>query len=398
MRDGRAVLGLPFGLKLVSRHIDYDPPHMFADELVRAPFRWRHVHRFEAVDGGTRMTDTVETSLPDTALRRAFAYRHRQVADDLAVHHDLAARHTGAVTVAVTGASGLVGSALCALLTTGGHRVLRLVRGAPRGDNERRWNPDDPGPDLFSGVDAVVHLAGASIAGRFTPAHKAAVRDSRVRPTRLLAEALAHAHPEGPHALVAASAIGLYGPQRGGELLAETAARGDGFLADLVADWEAAASPAETAGVRVVRVRTGIVQSPRGGTLRLLRPLFLAGAGGRIGDGTQWLSWIDLDDLTDIYLRAILDDRVAGPVNAVAPAPVRNAEYAATLARVLHRPSVVPTPPFGPRLVLGAEGAAEMALASQRVEPAELKRLGHRFRHPALEASLRHQLGRTTAS
>jgi uncharacterized protein (TIGR01777 family) len=163
----------------------------------------------------------------------------------------------------------------------------------------------------------------------------------------------------------------------------------------VVRDWEAATAPAEEAGVRVVHVRTGLVQSPRGGTLRLLRPLFELGLGGRLGSGRQWTSWIGIDDLVDIYYRAAVDPELSGPVNAVAPDPVRNANYTAALAGVLRRPAAVPVPAFGPRLLLGAEGAEELAGASQRVHPERLLAAGHPFRHPLLEPALRHLLGRT---
>jgi len=297
------------------------------------------------------------------------------------------------LTVAVTGSSGLVGQALTSLLGISGHQVLRLVRRAPASPDERRWRPDDPDPDLLDGVDALVHLAGESIAGRFTEAHKRAVRDSRAGPTGKLAELVAR---EGPQTFVSASAIGYYGADRGDDELTEDAECGDGFLADVVTEWEAATSPAASAGARVVTVRTGIVQSPNGGTLQLFRPLFLAGLGGRLGSGAQWMSWIDLDDLAEIYLRALLDASLAGPVNATAPEPVRNREYTATLGRVLRRPTLLPVPPFGPRLLLGAQGARELALASQRVVPRRLLTLGHEFRRPRLEQCLRYQLNRPT--
>ncbi|MEV6608522.1 DUF1731 domain-containing protein [Kutzneria sp. NPDC051319] len=170
--------------------------------------------------------------------------------------------------------------------------------------------------------------------------------------------------------------------------------RGDGFLADVVADWESAALAATEDGVRVVTVRTGIVQSPRGGSLRLLFPLFAAGLGGRLGDGEQWLAWIGIDDMIDVYLRALVDPGLVGPVNAVAPRPVRNADYTTALAHVLHRPALLPVPSFGPRLVLGAEGADELAGASQRVVPRRLEQADHRFRHPEVRQALAHVLGR----
>jgi hypothetical protein len=241
----------------------------------------------------------------------------------------------------------------------------------------------------------VIHLAGASIGGRFTPEHKAEIRASRIRPTRRLAE-LATSSPAGDtlKAFVTASAIGIYGPDRGDEVLTEDSARGEGFLADVVADWEDATAPAAAAGVRTVQVRTGIVQTPRGGMLRLLSPLFEAGLGGRLGSGQQWLAWIGLDDLLDVYRRAVLDPHLSGPVNAVAPEPVRNTGYTRTLAAVLHRPALLPVPGFGPRLLLGPEGAREIAQASQNVRPQRLIAAGHEFRQPELAGALRHLFGR----
>ncbi len=400
LADGRAVLGLPGGLRWVAQHdpSGFDPPHRFVDELssqgvaswpARIVGRWRHTHEFSEAPGGTRVHDRVETSVPAVALRSTFVYRHRQLADDLAAHRAAA---MSPIVVAITGASGLVGSALSAFLSTGGHRVIRLVRRPARNEHERQWNPDRPAPDLLSGVDAVVHLAGASIAGRFSDRHKAAIRDSRIEPTRRLADAAALAD-DGPATFVAASAIGYYGFDRGDAVLCEDSVRGDGFLADVVADWEAATTPAAEAGLRVVTVRTGIVQSARGGTLRLMRPLFAAGLGGRLGDGQQWLSWIGIDDLLDVYHRALYDDRLTGPVNAVAPNPLRNADYTKVLAGVLHRPAVVPVPELGPRLLLGKQGARELAEANQRVVPTKLQMLGHRFRRPKIADALAHELG-----
>lgn len=404
LADGRAVLGLPAGLRWVAQHdaSAYDPPHRFVDELssdglrswpARIVGRWRHTHTFDAVGpGATRVHDRVEAPVPAAALRSTFVYRHRQLADDLAAHRDAADAGCRPLVVAVTGASGLVGSALTALLTSGGHRVIRLVRRQPTGPNERRWNPASPAADLLDGVDAVVHLAGESIAGRFTDAHRDAIRDSRIEPTRRLAE-LAASSANGPRTFVSASAIGFYGYDRGDTLLSEDSSRGDGLLAEVVADWEEATGPAADAGLRVAAVRTGIVQAARGGTLKLMRPLFAAGLGGRLGSGQQWLSWIGIDDLLDVYYRALYDDRLTGPVNAVAPTPVRNVDYTTALARVLHRPAVLPVPSLGPRLLLGAQGARELAEADQRVIPVKLHTLGHRFRQPLVRDALAHQLG-----
>jgi uncharacterized protein (TIGR01777 family) len=397
LRDGQAVLGLPAGLRWVAQHqrTGYDPPNVFVDEVappLSTLLPWRHTHSFTAeTENATRMTDRIETAVPAFLLRGMFAYRHRQLADDLATHARIRALQPQTLTIAVTGSRGLIGTALAALLTTGGHRVIRLVRHAPRDTGERQWHPESPARDLLDGVDAVIHLAGASIAGRFTNAHKAVLRESRIEPTRRLASLAAGS---GVRCFVSASAIGYYGPDRGDDVLTEESPCGTGFLADLVADWENATAPAAEAGVRVVCVRTGIVQTPRGGTLRLFFPLFLAGLGGPLGDGGQWLSWIGIDDLCDIYLHAVADAGIEGPVNAVSPNPVRNADYARTLAQILRRPALLPVPSFGPRLLLGAQGAEELALADQRVHPARLVARGYQFRHPHAEQALRHLLGR----
>lgn len=405
LRDGRAELALPGGLRWIAEHQaqGYDPPRRFVDTIgsdglaslpARIAVRWRHIHEFDDLGAlRTRVIDRVQTPVPGAALRPMFIYRHRQLADDLAAHK-LAAEHgLTPLTVAITGSSGLVGSAVSAFLRTGGHRVVHLVRRFAGAGDERQWNPVDPAPDLLAGVDAVIHLAGASIAGRFTDKHREAVRNSRIGPTRRLAELLART-AEGPSVLISASAIGYYGYDRGDDELTEASERGDGFLADVVADWEDATAPAAQAGARVVQVRTGIVQSPRGGTLRLMRPLFSAGLGGRLGDGRQWLSWIGIDDLVDVYHRALWDTELSGPVNAVAPQPVRNTEYTRALARVLHRPAVLPVPSLGPRLLLGGQGARELACASQQVVPQRLGQAEHRFRQPDLDSALRHLLGR----
>jgi uncharacterized protein len=399
VRDGQAVLVLPGGLRWVAAHdpAAYDPPRQFADVLqppLGNALRWRHTHQFApAVTRGTLVTDVVDTPVPARALRPMFGYRHRQLAADLAAHARSQAVCPEPLTIAVTGASGLIGTALAALLATGGHRVIRLVRHAPGHDGEREWHPGAPDPGLLDGVDAVVHLAGASIAGRFTPEHKQQVLSSRTGPTRALAT-LAARNAGQLRAFVTASAVGFYGADRGDEVLTEESGRGDGFLADVAAAWEEAADPATAAGIRTVQVRTGIVQTPRGGVLRLLYPLFAAGLGGPVGDGAAWQPWIEIDDLLDIYLRAVTDPVLAGPVNAVAPGEARNVGYARTLARVLRRPALIPVPPAGPRLLLGAEGSRELAEASQRVRPAVLAAAGHPFRFAELEDALRHVLGR----
>ncbi|MGW5746361.1 TIGR01777 family oxidoreductase [Amycolatopsis sp. NPDC003861] len=395
LRDGTARLLLPGRVPWVAAHEadGYRPPHQFVDRLACPVLRWRHTHRFDADGPGrTEVTDHVDTPVPEAFLRSMFAYRHRQLAADLAAHRRY--RHDP-LTVAVTGASGLVGTALTALLTTGGHRVVRLVRRPAESPGERTWQPEAPAADLLAGVDAVVHLAGASVAGRFDESHRRAVRESRIEPTRALAE-LAARTAGGPAVFVSASAVGYYGPDRGDAVLTEESERGQGFLADVVAGWEAATEPASAAGLRVVRVRTGLVLSPRGGLLRLQYPLFAAGLGGPLGTGRQWMPWIGIDDLTDVYLRALTDSVLSGPVNAVSPHPVRNAEYTHTLGTVLRRPTLLKVPPIGPRLLLGEDGARELAFADQRVTPHRLTEAGHEFRHPRLADALGHLLGTAT--
>ena len=399
VRDGQAVLALPGGLRWVAGHDPdgYFPPRQFADVLQRplgAALHWRHTHLFAPVPRGTMVVDIVSTPIPAWALRPMFGYRHRQLAADLAAHARAREVCPEPLTIALTGSGGTVGSALAALLTTGGHRVIRLVRQAPRHDGERQWRPDDPAPDLLADVDAVIHLAGASIGGRFTPERKREILSSRIGPTRALATLAAQSSGR-LRAFVTASAVGFYGADRGDEILTEESGRGDGFLADVAAAWEDAAAPASAAGIRSVQVRTGVAQTPRGGLLRLLYPVFEAGLGGPIGDGRGWLPWIEIDDLLDIYLRAVTDPALTGPVNAVAPEQARNAEYTRTLGRVLGRPTLIPVPGMAPRLLLGDEGARELAQASQRVRPGGLAAMGHPFRYPNLDGALRHVLGRT---
>ncbi|ADJ49094.1 NAD-dependent nucleoside-diphosphate sugar epimerase [Amycolatopsis mediterranei S699] len=345
---------------------------------------FRPVVRPSAEEDGHRPPPVAE------AFQRSMAaYRHRQLAADLAAHRRY--RHDP-LTVAVTGSSGLVGTALTALLTIGGHHVVRLVRRPAETPGERMWRPEAPAADLLTGVDAVVHLAGAPIAGRFDDRHRRAVRDSRIAPTRALAD-LAARTAGGPKVFVSASAAGYYGPDRGDELLTEESERGQGFLADVVTGWEAATEPASEAGLRVVRVRTGLVLSPRGGLLRVQYPLFAAGLGGPLGTGRQWMPWIGLDDLADVYLRALTDSVLSGPINAVSPEPVRNNEYTRTLGIVLNRPTLPEVPSAGPRLLLGEDGARELAGAGRRVAPGRLTAAGHEFRHPHLADALGHLLG-----
>lgn len=296
--------------------------------------------------------------------------------------------------IAVTGASGLVGRRLCAWLASGGHRVQAMVRREPKaGSDEIAWNPALGRIDsaALEGVDAVVNLAGENVAsGRWTAPRKDVIRRSRVDGTALLARTIASLS-RPPRVLVSASAIGIYG-DRAGEWLTEDSEGGRGFLADVCREWESATSPAAERGIRVVVLRIGMVLSAAGGALaRMLGP-FRMGMGGPVGGGRQYVSWIAMDDLLGIVLRAIEDDSLRGAVNAVAPNPVTNAEFVSILARLLHRPAVVPLPAVAVRLLFGEMGDA-LLLASARVRPARLEATGFAFRHPDLASALRHELG-----
>ncbi|SOD04078.1 hypothetical protein SAMN05216486_1232 [bacterium JGI 053] len=297
---------------------------------------------------------------------------------------------TTPMRVAVAGASGLLGSALVRRLAADGHTVLRMVRRAPRGADEVRWDPTAGRVDAaaLEGVNAVVNLAGENVAERWTPARKARIRESRAGATRLLATTLAGLKRK-PRVLVNASAVGLYG-DRADERLDETSAAGGGFLAEVVREWEAAAEPASAAGIRVVLPRFGVVLSARGGALAKMLTPFRLGAGGTLGSGSQWMSWISLDDAVALMELAIHDERLTGPVNAVAGA-VTNQQFAHTLGHVLNRPSLVPVPAFALKLAFG-EMAGETILASQRAEPRVLTQLGYSFVHPELEGALRAAL------
>jgi len=293
--------------------------------------------------------------------------------------------------VLVSGASGPIGAALLPSLKASGWYVVRLVRGQAEDDGQVSWDPGAPiAPEAVSGFDAVIHLAGESIFGRWTAAKKRKIRDSRVVGTANLAGALAHAEQK-PKVLVCGSAIGYYG-NRGDEALSEQSAAGTGFLAEVCREWEEAATPAVQAGIRTAHLRTGIVLSPNGGALGAMLLPFKMGLGGRTGDGRQWMSWIDVQDMVG-GIHHILKSDQQGPVNMVAPRPVRNAEFAATLAIVLGRPAILPMPGFAAKLVFGEMGE-ELLLGSQKVEPGKLIAGGYPFRYRELRASLEGMMRR----
>jgi uncharacterized protein len=295
--------------------------------------------------------------------------------------------------IAVAGATGFIGTALTAHLSAAGHRVVRLVR--RKADSSRGdviWDPSHGtlNPAALDGVHAVINLAGEPVSERWTPERKKRIRSSRVEGTGLIAKTMV-AMERPPRVLINASAIGIYG-DRGDEELTESAAPGTGFLADVARAWEAAASPVIDRGIRTVFTRFGIVLGLAGGALEKMLPPFKIGAGGRLGSGKQWMSWITLDDVVAAVDFALTSDRLSGPVNVVAPNPVTNAEFTQELGHAIHRPAVAAVPGFALRLAYGEMGEAVL-LSSERVVPEVLERAGFAFRHPVLRDALRVVLG-----
>ena len=406
----------PIRQRWVAQHRDHIPGRQFVDQQVSGPFaHWVHHHLFEPVgDSQSKMTDSIVYALPISAmaslgqgfvrqkLARVFRYRQAVTRDDLAAHSRFSSQPK--LHVAITGATGLIGRSLEAFLTTGGHRVTRIVRRNTR-PGDLTWDPPTGRIDAagLEGVDAVVHLAGETISQRWTAEHKRRVRESREQGTRLIAQTLAGlARP--PKVLVSASAVGIYG-DGGDRLLTEadgpslkdspSVAYGptESFLVQVSRLWERAAAPATEAGIRTVNLRIGLVLTPAGGALQKLLPPFLLGLGGPLGSGRQYMSWISLDDLIGALHHALFTPSLVGPVNATGPSPVTNAEFTATLGHVVRRPTVVPVPAVALRLLLG-EMAEGLLLTGARVIPERLSATGYPFRHQTLEAALRHVLGR----
>lgn len=299
--------------------------------------------------------------------------------------------------ILISGAGGTVGRALAPSLAADGHAIARLVRGRPGGAGEFHWDPAAGAldPAAIASCDALIHLAGASIAaGRWSASRKDEILESRRMGTRLVATAIARATPP-PRVLICASAMGFYG-DRGDEVLTEASGPGVGFLAQVVRIWEGEARPATEAGVRVVHLRLGLVLARHGGALPRMALPFRLGLGGPIGSGRQWMSWIALDDLVRVFKRALTADDLSGPINAASPGPVTNREFTRILGRVLGRPAFLPLPGWVLRGVLGEMGN-ELLLFSQRMTPARLLANGFEFEHPALEESLRHTFGAARA-
>ena len=395
-----SIAGIP--VRWLARHTELDPPNLFADTQVSGPFSsWDHRHLFSGVGiSRSELRDQIDYRLPigklgqifggwkaRATIESMFAYRHRLTHDDLQLQYD---HPSPSLSVAVSGSSGLVGTQLCPLLSVLGHRVIRLVRSSSDAADELAvWKSDEDASRL-NDVDAVVHLAGKSIAdSRWTDNVKKEIRDSRVVKTRELCEKLAGLDRK-PSVLVCASASGIYG-DRGEELLDEASPIGSDFLAEVANEWEQACQSALDAGIRVVHARFGIVLSARSGALqKMLLPAKFAG--GHLGSGKQWWSWIALDDALGAIYHSLTTPSVAGPVNVVAPEPTRNREFANTLGRVLGRPAIFPAPAFGLRLLLG-EMADDLLLSSTRVSPKALLNSGYQFRFTDLHETLRYSLG-----
>lgn len=288
--------------------------------------------------------------------------------------------------ILITGASGPIGSALLASFAPQGTQIVRLVRAAPTAD-EVLWDPMAAvSPALVSGFDVVLHLAGESVVGRWTAEKKKAIRQSRVLGTTNLASALARSDAK-PRVLVCASAVGFYG-NRGDDIMLEESPGGHGFLPQVCREWEAATRIAAEAGIRTVNIRIGLVLTPKGGALGNMMTPFRLGLGGPIGSGQQWWSWIHIDDIVGGIHHAIRSQSISGPLNLVAPNPVRNAEFTRVLASVLGRPAFFPVPEFALQLAFGKMAAQELLLASQRVQPARLTATGYTFQFPELRAAL----------
>lgn len=391
----------PLTMPWIAVHEGYEEGRRFVDVQESGPFaRWAHEHRFEdAGPGRSVVVDRIDYALPlgragdlllgaytHRRLLRIFRYRGAVTAGDLARHAPFAS--SPPLRVAISGASGMVGQQLAAFFTAGGHEVLRFARARTARAHEVGWNPASGRIDheALEGLDAVIHLAGANIAdGRWTHERKAEILASRVKGTKLLAEALAVLR-QPPRVFLSASAVGVYG-DRGAQRVDETAGPGTGFLADVARKWEAATEPASAAGIRTVVMRFGIILSSRGGALGKMLLPFKLGLGGPIGDGRQVMSWIALDDVLYAIHHLIRNGRVAGPVNLVAPGALPQREFARELGRVLHRPAVVPLPEFAVRRLFGQMGE-ETLLAGQFVEPAGLRRAGFTWSAARLDEAL----------
>ncbi len=391
--------------RMLMEHRNYAEGSTFSDTQISGPFsKWTHIHRMEPVsDSSSILEDRIAWELPlgslgelgagwyvRNQLERLFDFRHERTRIDLERHQAFADQPRR--TVAITGGTGMIGTALTWLLRTGGHTVRWITRkpDATRGDIG--WDPANGrlDPADLAGIDAVVHLAGANVGERWTTEHKREILASREQGTRTIVNAILRmAKP--PEALVSGSAIGYYG-DTGSLVIDETSPRGKDFLSDVTQVWESLTQPAADAGIRTVVARTSVVLSPAGGALAKMLPAFQLGVGGPLGSGKQWMSWISLDDEIGALYFLLMNRACRGVFNLTAPAPVRNAEFGHTLGQVLHRPAFFPVPAFALTALFG-EMAQATVLAGQRAHPVRLEGAGFRFCHPSLAEALRFELG-----
>lgn len=407
IQDGKvATLHLgkrPFQITWQAEHQDYVEGHQFRDIQRKGPFKhWVHTHKFLSRGHGiSRLIDHIEYALPfglnpgilKNQLAKQFAYRHRITRQDLAAHQRYNPEQIS-LRIAITGASGLVGSNLSAFLSTGGHQVYRLVRTLTNAPDEIYWNPvlKEIERDRLEGMDAVIHLAGENIFSlRWSQQKKERIYQSRVQGTKFLGQTLAQLS-KPPTVFLSSSAIGYYG-NRGEEPLSENADPGSGFLARVCTDWEGATALAQEAGIRTALMRIGIVLTPQSGMLRKMLLPFRLGLGGRLGGQDQYLSWITLDDVILGIYHSLMTNTVRGPINMVSANPVRMQTFVKTLAQVLKRPAFLHVPASLLRLAMG-QVAEETALTSTRVYPQKLRLSAYDFLYTDLEVALRHMLGR----
>jgi hypothetical protein len=392
----------PFALRLVAKHTEHQEPSGFVDEQVSGPFRsWRHEHRFiQRNDNGSILVDEIEYQAPffgllnvfvEPKITKTFHLRHLRTRMD--VNRFARFAHMGSKKIAITGASGLIGRNLSAFLRAAGHDVYHLVRREPRGKNEVQWNVQQGFIDTqaLEGMNAVVHLAGESIDGRWTQDKKSRIYNSRVKGTTLLSEALTKLnHP--PSVFLSASAVGVYG-NHPSETATESTSAANDFLGRVCTDWEMAAEPARSAGIRVVHPRMGVVLSGQGGALKKMLPPFLAGTGGKLGTGKQWMPWVALEDALGLLYHLIMDESFTGPVNVVSPNAIQNVDFTTILGKVLKRPTWIPVPAFAIKTMFGEMGQT-LLLEGRHVKPEMAMNSDFEFQHADLEAALRFELGR----
>jgi hypothetical protein len=407
IRDGaRIKLEVPWGplrIPWLLEHKEYIQNARFCDSQISGPIRsWEHRHLFNDNAGKTStLTDEIHFELPAplagmrgvalNALTRLFAFRHELLRHDIRRHSKWAGKSP--LHIVIAGASGLIGQALTAYLTTAGHSVTTLVRRTPSAAHEHTWRPDkgELDPSVFEGKDAVIHLGGENVAdGLWNDAKKKRMYESRVNSTALIANALRQV-TRPPHTFLAASAIGYYG-NTGSTEVEESAGPGQGFLANLCEHWERATTPALDTGVRVINFRIGVVLNPRGGVLAKLLPLFRFALGGKTGSGSQFVSWIALQDLLAAVEECLFNNNLTGPVNACVPSACTNSELTKALSRLLNRPALFSAPAFAIEAVF-QEMAREVLLASIRARPAKLMDAGFEFSFANLDDALRFECG-----